>query len=135
MVYYHGTTKAWLPSILKDGLKPVAANAWMVKSTLTGIDLRKSEKIGWVYITSKKERAEQFAHAKVEYLRQKPGQESTLFYEVKDEGAPVIHTSPVVLKVDLPEGYSLTRDDRDSEAPSFKYHGSIPASCITVLEG
>ena len=135
MVYYHGTTKAWLPSILKDGLKPVAANAWMVKSSLTGIDLREDEELGWVYITTEKRRAEQFANAKVEYLSQKPGQESSVFYEIKDKGAPIIHTSPVVLKVSLPEGYHLIRDVRDDETISFKYHGSIPASCITVVEG
>ncbi len=139
MIFYHGTTDAWLSSILKEGLKPDLKNAWRVVSTQPwneGEHLRDVEPVKWVYITKSLKRAKQFAEAKVEYLSLKPGQESSWFYMMKDKAAPIIkNVKPVVLKVEISDTSSLVIDERDDEAQSFKYGGIIPPSRIKVYKG
>ena len=140
MIYYHGTTSAWVDSILKEGLKPDSQNAWKVVGTQfwnEGENLRKVEPVKWVYITPSLAKAKQFAEAKAEYLGLKPGEDSSWFYMKKAKGAPVIKgAKPVILKVEIPDPSQLSDDPRGNEEGQFlRYKGVIPASCITVLKG
>ncbi len=139
MIYYHGTTDAWLSSILKEGLKPDLKNAWRVSGTQDWNEnehLREVEPVKFVYVTKSLKRAKQFAEAKAEYLSLKPGQESSWFFMKKDSGAEILkNAKPVVLKVEIPDSSDLIQDERDTDFKSFKYEGVIPPSRIKVYKG
>lgn len=133
MKYYHGTVKAYLPEILKEGLKPNKDNAWRVKATAgshEGQELRDYEKVEFVYLVEDKSIARIFAKAKAEYLRMKPGEESSTFYMVKDLDAPVIKTTPVVLEVTLSDTAILDVDPHSESG--LRYKGSIKPGYIKV---
>lgn len=68
--YYHGTVKAWLPSILKEGLIP-NKNMWKAVWGVSGRDVASTEEKG-VYVTTSKEDALIFAKGKVNYLKATP---------------------------------------------------------------
>ena len=143
MTYYHGTAKCYLPSILKEGLIP-NKNIWKATWSNNTKSIAKDEKKG-IYVTKDNWRAFNFAKTRVAYLAAKPGgpfvfgdcKDMDPFH--KDVDAPVIHTLPIVLAVELPEGAKLTEDphayDWLQNTVGWIYKGSIPPSCITVVKG
>jgi hypothetical protein len=136
MVYYHGTVKKYLKDILKNGLQPCLVNAWRAHIDLPWVnaEIRDKEEPGYVYLTSDLIFALNMAHGKAEYLRAKPGETMKHFFMTKDKNTPIIHTTPVVLKVDLPSHFNITPDPHSGEESGYRYHGVIDPKYISVEE-
>ena len=136
MKLYHGTVKSYLASILKEGLQP-QKHVWEALWG-TGEEIRDSEFPG-VYLTPVKWVAESFAQTRTLYLATTPGEKFKLFRKekfTKLKTAPVEHTEPVVLEVDLPLSSMIKKDPNCNfagECVGIIYPKAIPPSCITVL--
>ena len=50
MIFYHGTIDAYVPQILKEGLRPNLLNAWRTRFRDTGNSVRAVEPIRSVYL-------------------------------------------------------------------------------------
>ena len=143
MIYYHGTVKAYLPSILKEGLKP-QANVWKAKwpKISGGRPVEATEKKGCIYLAKDKYTAEFFAQCRAVYLKTKPGR--TFHYQdssgttplfTKMAEAPVLKTIPIVLEVRLAKDEELEEDPNCTLGGGygFLYGGTISPASITVL--
>jgi hypothetical protein len=139
MLYYHGTVRDYLPSIMSEGLKPSPENMWKVTSF--GKEIESTEESQCcVYLTASKQIAEGFARGKTQYLRTKPGNYFTFFF-IKPNGeiatkfmrkklnTPVLTTSPVVLKIDM--DYPTETDPHTTYGSI--YRGIIPPQQIGEL--
>lgn len=95
---YHGTVEAYLPEISKRGVLPNWAHRWQVISAIQGHNIGREDhggsRLPAVYVTTKRETAENFARAKAHYLAVKPGAhfitEFGMFTKAAD--APAIYT-------------------------------------------
>ena len=135
MIFYHGTVKAYLPEILKEGLKP-HVNYWKAKWP-SGNSIEESEAKKGVYLTARLNSAREFAETRVAYLAAKPG--STFKFNTtkgfrKDKDAPVLITEPAILVVRLSSSDldSLVLDDHGGFMQDFIHNGIIPPNLIKV---
>jgi len=133
MVLYHGTTKLWLASILKEGLKPCPQNGWDLVDPIIFHPFIDPSEGKYVFLTESLKRAETFAEWKAKYMSSNWGTSICNAFMTKAKGTPIVKTTPVVLKVSLPEGSNLLKDKHDPQYESFKYKGVIQPSSITVL--
>lgn len=143
MIFYHGTARIYLDSILKKGLIP-QANSWEADwpTWMAGGSITSTESKGSIYLSKFHTIAEAFAHLRAIYLSAKPG--SVFGYTNrnficegfrKDLKAPVIHTTPVVLQVTL-EHPKLTFDPNcvyHGRHSGYLYPGVIPPTALKVL--
>jgi hypothetical protein len=135
MIVYHGTVKAYLSDILRDGLKPKPENAWRIRVSdevplIGGEELRDIEPVEYVYVDKDFQISREFAENKADYLRAKPGYKLKDFYGTKDKNAPMLRTSPIVLVLDLPDSYTLKVDPCSYTEGGLRYKGNIPPSLI-----
>lgn len=132
--WFHGTCDIWLPSIEKVGLKPMHENAWRVTFDGVFYDPYRDDDNGFVFLSSERFIARNYAKAKAHYLATKPGEDFALFpfafsqTGVKDEGSPVIKAKPILLVILLPEDAELTSDPHSANA--MRFHGTIQPSAI-----
>lgn len=137
MKYYHGTVAAYLPSIQKYGLQPKPEHqykAWGYNVFFGRTSPMPIEH--GVYVVDKKLWATKFAIYKTAWLGSadtglvvtgdKP--DDSTFHLYKAEKTKPIHTSPVVLTLELPE--TIVKALHEDERIFRWYAGSIPASTI-----
>lgn len=135
MHMYHGTVDAFVPSIRKEGLRPVAKNAWRV--AWDGAELRDSEPVDSVYVTKSKRHAVEYAETRVRYYATQPGGTFSMFdaphfFITKDQDAPVLQVKPVLIVIELdPHDTHLFEDFRDQGA--LTYTCPIPPSSIVEI--
>lgn len=142
MVLYHGTVKTFLGSILKEGLKPVKENRWQANwYGPANHDVIANDEEEVVYLTPLKEAAQEFARNKARYLRALPGKKFRFGPKFlrKLPDAPVIHTEPVVLKIEFDNQnpkfvHSMDIDKRGIFFLGMQYPGTIEPNFITVEE-
>lgn len=140
-LFYHGTVKAYLGEILQEGLKSVHEHRWFAKWWDTKLNISRDIDNG-VYLTEEKPVAEAFAQAKANYLAAKPGEFfdfgwRDLAYKMqKNKRAPVIHTTPVVLRVIVPDEYweGLLVDPHGGDHPGAICKCTIEPKFISVEE-
>lgn len=113
MILYHGTVKEYLPSIMKEGLVP-QKNVWQAFWDGGG-KVSEHEKSG-VYLASSFDFAKWFAETRVDYLRIKGGGRFRPTGNskglIKMKNAPVVITSPVVLRVEILERSKISIDPK-----------------------
>lgn len=145
--YYHGTVSAFLPEIKKNGLRPEAQHTWRIHFDHSGELISPSEGmpiLTGVYVTPDRHHAEAYAQTRADYFQRKPG-ECFSFFEFpenikqgdylfisKDEDAPVLHTHPILLTVQL-DSDTLERDPNDTEF-GLVHCTPVPLSAITHIE-
>lgn len=135
MLMYHGTVEAYLPAIKANGLKPSKSHSWHIRWP-DGDSLRDFETVDSVYLTPDPYRAMQYAETKAHYLGLKVGEEFEMFGQpnmrlVKEDDAPVVKTSPVLLTVDIDVAkYKRSMQIDPSDRSALKYRGTIPADAI-----
>ena len=146
MILYHGTADVYLPSILKEGLKPNPDNVWKAKWP-SGDTIVSTEEQGVVYLTTKKADAQMMADARASYLKTdrggkflftaKPDPFVVSFIGFKkDEDAPVVKTAkPVILRIEVESKIFLKPDPHfdSGKGTGFMYKGFIPPEKISVL--
>ena len=137
MIFYHGTVKAYLPEIMKEGLKPCPEHAWIAKGTgdVKGTSLT-PEGDKYVFLTMDERFAAEIAISKAEYLGMKKGQEGSFFYLKKDTDEVVI-TEPVLLKITVPEAEAKKEFEVDPASQSelgLRYEGVIPPKYISQTD-
>lgn len=135
MRLFHGTVAYYLPAVKKMGLMPSAKNAWKAQAW-NGGDLHEAHA---VYLTTSETHAKSYAESKVAYLAAEPGSTFPLYGDlslemVKHTDAPVIHTSPVLVVVEIEEGDPRLTQDPDDSSASFMYRGAIPPSSIHDIQ-
>ena len=144
-LFYHGTVKAYLDAILSEGLHPVKENRWFAK--WPGSEHNISQDIAnGVYLTQEIKVARAFATNKVKYLAAKPGTDFMFTPDLYDQSrvypmrknirTPVIKTSPIVLRVRVPETYlpELLLDPHDGDHPGAICKCVIEPKFISVEE-
>jgi hypothetical protein len=143
--YYHGTVQAFLGDIKKNGLRPMASHSWKIRFSHYG-GLVKNPDIGFgVYLAKQRVHAEEYAQTRADYFQRNPGEcfemyeteeqkkEGDYLFLSKDRTAPVLHTMPVLITLDLdPEKYDLQEDPEDTSY-SLISHKAIPVSAITKI--
>jgi hypothetical protein len=105
VIYYHGTTSNFLPSILREGLKPNPAGQWRIKFENATYEPYKDDGKDYVCVTRFQYFAEMYANSKANYLRALPGTTveangNTLADFLKLPNAPLVEDAkPVLLEI------------------------------------
>lgn len=142
--YYHGTVAAFLPAIKREGLKPDMKHAWKIHFDHYG-DLRPpndQKHDPAVFLSTTQKHATAYAQTRADYFQRKPGECFAMYgstpadylYLNKDDDAPVLHTVPALVVVQLDSTkFTLENDPEDwtSAVMSFK---PIPPSAIIHIE-
>lgn len=144
-LYYHGTVQTFLPGIKKDGLKIEAAHAWKIHFSKYGEMTPNPDKGSGVYVTKSKDHAQAYAQTRADYFGRNPGECFEMFetaddkkkgyylFLSKDKDAPVLHTVPILLTLDIDTStIPLEADPEDSEY-GLICHRTIPASSIVEI--
>ncbi len=136
MVFYHGTVKAFLPSILKEGLKSCPPNRWFA-SWPSGDSISQDELEG-TYLTPFKTSAKRYASVKAKYLAAPRGGTFRMTTDTftKNLDAPVVKSTPVVLRIEVPASHldQFKIDPAGWMSEAVLDPATIPPTCITVEE-
>lgn len=146
--YYHGTVQAFLADIKKRGLIPMASHSWKIRFDHEGEMIPNPDVGSGVYLTDKKEHAERYAQTRADYFQRNPGEcfemygpmygvpdskDSGVFLS-KNETAPVLHTVPLLLTLELDSSkFHLQEDPEDRDNGSYVCQLPIPASAISEI--
>lgn len=143
---YHGTVQAFLADIKKKGLVPLATHSWKIHFDRDGL-LKKNPDVGkGVYLAKERIHAEDYAQTRANYFLQNPGacfemsgaltgstnkkvKDSGVFLS-KDKTAPVLHTIPVLLTIEIDTDKIKLEDDEEDTGYSYICHETIPVSAI-----
>jgi hypothetical protein len=135
MIFYHGTTEKYAEKILKEGLKYDRTRTW---KALWPSGRVINDEPGFVYVTSHRPHAIEFAEGKVKYLGIPPGTSFTFCHKqfTKLKTAPVSIEKPVLVVFDLPTHfrYGLESDPHDFFSPSKRYKGILDKNFIVRVE-
>lgn len=128
MRLYHGTCDAFLPEILREGLKPEPSHAFEIELQGTG-KLRAIEgKTQYVFLTPHRDVATWFALYRATYERTAIGRPVS-GEVIKLSGEVIPDAKPVLLTVNLPDSME-PKLSHDELSRGLRFSGSIPASLI-----
>lgn len=144
MRVYHGTVAEYLPAILKEGLIP--RNDSKNVHTLWGDSIE--DRPPSVYLSTDQKTAELFAAVKADWLSSSqfglisvglnvdihgPGKGEG-FVVIKPEDQPIIKTKPVLLTLEIPENWHLSKDRSYGYGPAKFIRKPIPPNFIISHE-
>jgi hypothetical protein len=134
MQIFHGTVAHYLPAIKKMGLLPTPQNAWKALAW----DNAPMHEENAVYLTTSYNHAASYAESKAAYLAAEPGSKFPVFGDMegqmtKLQDAPVIHTKPVVIVLEIEEDDRRLEHDSEDDL-ALVYRGALPPSSIRDIK-